>query len=313
LAAPLDHLVERAPPAARADCEREIEDLLIKLLDDGYRFRGIFGVVDDPRIADRAARLLPAFWPDRYRFDETQPTRLRDRGIAELKNVWRRREGLPALEVPLSPETRSADPELARILERVRVEASSEPRADDLARLEAAGLGALPAVTECLAGLPGDHAGREALAALAHRLSNTVREVRLETGEWSPPARLRNAAALEGRSLTSLALVELLVAAVEALPAGGEVALVADRLGDGAGVTVTLRVEAAAASRDGAGVSRHSLVMAAGRLRGGSSGSGVRSRYDDAAGWKREHEAFEAALAVPHGDTFEIRVELEIR
>jgi len=108
----LEQILERADAASKPDIEKEIERILGLLLDDTHRESGLstsFMLGDrsvsmhDPLAADLAACQLVRFWPDRYDYDPTVPTRLRMRRLAHVKDVWRARFGLPPIELPAPP------------------------------------------------------------------------------------------------------------------------------------------------------------------------------------------------------------------
>ncbi len=312
----------RADPAIRAEVEKAMEGILTGLLDDGHRHYGSFGFshrgrgvsLRDPRNADLAACCLASFWPDRYDFDPIGPTRLRERRLAHLKNVWRQRQGLPLIELPAQPDVRSREPGIRLILERIASNPHRGSQLDEMSRLEDAGLGALPWVEETLRGLPANNPARRDLEHFARNLANLVRVATLDSGSWKAPAELRaKLAELEGRPLNPERLIRLVVTGINALPEGtGEVALLADRLGDGTGITLELRVIPAPGDR-GTSVASSFAVMADDRTIDWSSGSGVRHVYDDREDYAEHRKPFRTALAVPHDKTFEIRVRLEVR
>lgn len=313
--------LERAKPGARDLLEREFERILGELLEDTYRHNGSFGfsygdgfvTLHDPLVVDRAACRLHQLWPDRYRYDPKGPTRLRQRRLADVKNVWRKRFGLDPVEVPRAPDVRSKDPEVGKTLERL-LEAGDQERKRGVARLEVVGLGALPLVEDALRNLPKDHSARRELVVLADRLSNLVREAVLETGRWEASEGLkRQVAGFRGKRLESAALVQLVIGAIHALPSGtGDIVLLADRLGDGTGITVTLEVKPVAGDR-GVSVDSAVSVMADNTSLHGSYGSGALTAYDSADDYHDLRKAVDRAIARSRNQTFEVRVELRIR
>jgi hypothetical protein len=313
--------LERAKPGARDLLEREFERMLGELLEDNHRRQGSFGfsygdgfvTLRDPLVADLAACQLHELWPHRYIYNPKGPTELRKRRLAEVKNVWRKEFGLNPVEVPRGPDVRSKDPEIAKILEHL-LEAGERERKRSVAQLEAVGLGALPWVEDRLRELPEDHPARQDLLALADRLSILVREAALETGRWEAPKELKNKlTSLKGKRLTSEVLIELVIGAIQSLPSGtGDVHLVADRLGDGSGITVSLRLEPARGDR-GASVDSALSVMADDQSLHGSFGSGGRTAYDSADDYEDFRKAVDRVIATARDKTFEVLVELRVQ
>lgn len=318
----LADFLKRAAPKKQAEIEKELEGILVLLLDDSHRHGGSFGVsapggsatLRDPTTADLAATTLFSWWPDRYSFDPRGPSRLRERRILGLKNRWRERNGLGPIKIPPFPDVRSKDPEIPKQIDRIVGAADGDRRKTEAARLEEKGLGALPWVEDRLKVLPKDHPARRDLEVLAGRLSLIVREAKFYPGSWKAPKGLRTSIArLQGRGLDSKSLIDLLCEAAKALPEEtGNVTLEADRLGDGTGTSVRLEALPARGDR-GVSVTARTLVTSGGRSLAGSYGNGVRDRYDDPSDFADTLEAIDKALAGSYGQTFEIRIELRIR
>jgi hypothetical protein len=303
--AELKGLLQRAKPEGRTDIERELERILGLLMDETHRQYGSFSfrhgadhvTLTDPLLADRAACQLQEFWPAVYPYDPKGPTRIRERRLIDVKNVFRNRFGLDPIAAPALPDVRSRDPLIPKAVQAL-----------DLPRLEAAGLGALPWIEDRLKERPqGD------LAELARELSNIVHKASLETGTWEAPRDLREMiAGMEGKALNPREVVGLVILSLGALPSKqGDIELRADRLGDGTGTTLTLRVMPGA-GRGGESVDSHLSVEADGRTLMGSDGTGFRSIYGTPARYEDMRKAIEKALGTSHAGTFEIRIELEV-
>jgi len=322
----LEKLLGRAGPEARPAIEREIEGILASLLDDmdrhsgssmGFTLRDRSISLQDPLTADLAACQLVRFWPDRYDYDPTGPTRLRMRRLAHVKNVWRARCGFLPIEIPAPPDVRSRDPEVRQGLDRLVRSESAGERRNDVARLEAAGLGALPWVEDRLGELPAEHPARRDLEELADRLANIVREATLDSGTLEAPEELRiRVADLQGKRLDFETVLRLLRTAIEALPGGkGAIELQADRLGDGTGITVELKAFRASGGEGRCEEGYQIAVSAGGRLIESTSGAILLAEDRGPAGEMRRElkKAIDAALATHHRETFEIRMEPTIR
>jgi hypothetical protein len=255
--------------------------------------------------------LLPGFgemgqeflWPERYQHDPEQPTGVRDREILELRNVWRAARGLPLLEAPLAPDVRSHDPEVPGALERWLAALDSEAKGKEIARLEAAGLGALPWVRDALESTALDPQARRYLEELAGSLTNIVRQATLETGGWKAPEALeRKVKRLEGRPLDGAAFFELLISAHKALEGGtGAIELAAERHGDGKGVALRLRAERTEAPGGPSASCGGSVSTPAGSL-----------GFWPASFSRRYLLEVETALETPHDGFVEIRFWLEL-
>jgi hypothetical protein len=182
------------------------------------------------------------------------------------------------------------------------------------ARLEAAGLGALAWIEEQLSRLPEGHSASADLKAMAARFANSVSEISFDAGNWDAPASLRSQiAALKGQPLTSEAVINLLLKAIESLPdRKGSVVLIADRLGDGTGVGLQLRT---IPGNDDAGTSVDAdlKVVADGKSLEGSHGSGTRDYYARLDSYQHVAKGINKALTLPNNKTFEIRLELNFR
>jgi hypothetical protein len=318
----LGDLLERAPTEARAAVGDQVEGILGALVHDDRECNGNWGVVykdqhvrvQCPLVADLAACTMMEYWPDRYDYDPVGPPRLRQRRLAVLRNVWRGRQGLPLLPVPVVPDVRSRDPGIQAALTRVIAAPEATTRQGELAVVEKAGLGALPWIEDRLRELPADHPARADLRGLADRLSNIVRQAEFRTaGRKAIPALAAAVAATEGKPLEGTTLVGIMVAAAKALAKGcGDVTVRADRLGDGTGVT--LEVEATAVSGRPEGDMGVSLSVQAGPRQVLSQGSGGgRDLGNDADDYAEARRAFDQALATPHDGTFEIVVGLKFR
>jgi hypothetical protein len=93
----LDDVLRQVPGERKRDAEAKLEDLAISLLTDptrsngmmGFTFQGSFVSLTDPRSSDLTACAIVNLWPDRYRFDPTQPETARDRQIAEILTAWK--------------------------------------------------------------------------------------------------------------------------------------------------------------------------------------------------------------------------------
>jgi hypothetical protein len=320
--ASLMELTERAAAAKKGELEDAIENILGQLLDDLRVYNGHFGFsygddsvsLIDPRVADLAACTMVGFWPDRYRFDPIGPARLKDRRITVLKNAWRARHGVPPLPLSTAVHVKSKDPAVPAALERAIGSANEEERRREIARLESAGLGALPWVEEKLRKLPAGHAASADLSALSRRLSNTIAEVSLEAGGNKAPVPLQSQVAeLKGKPLTSAAVIGLLLSALEALPGeSGDVLLIADRLGDGTGVYLQLRM-VPATDEQGNSAKANTSVVADGRVLAGSYGSGARAAYDKADRYEDVAKGIDKALTLPTDKSFEIRLDVHFR
>ena len=297
---------------ASPEAEGAIEALALELLDSGREFRGSFGNTTNPRVADFAAAALAARWPDRYRFDFGAPRRLRDRQLRVLRNVRRAARGEPLLPEPQRPRIApvapaSIDPLFAR-LDRLRDE---EARRGVLARIEALGLGALPAVLQRSASR-----SRADLNRLARRLASHVRVVRPASGSepHSPElaARLRG---LVGRALRPSRVVDLLVEFAEEPPDGVRaIALVIDREGDGAGVELTVGLAPGVAPPRGQGsVGISTSVSAADRNLYNSTGTALRSMATKQTYYEDFAEALMCALEAPPEAPIDARYALGLR
>ena len=307
-------LLGRADPPSKPAIEREIEGILIVLLDDLHRTRASCSrrlrdrwvSFCDPRNADLAAIRLATTWPERYDFDPTVPTRLRDRRILGLKNAWRRTRGLEPLPESPRPDVRSRDPGVVTAIGIVADALDAAKRREGIVRLETFGLGALPWIEDRLRDLPRDHAAREDLEALANRLANRVCSVAIECkDEGVRRAVEARVVDLEGKPLDPDVVVDVWLHALRCLHGAGRIHLEADRLGDGAGVDVRIRIDPA--SGEGRSRVQHShTITAAGRTVDQSWGSGA---YDD--DFAEAREAIASALSRHRHETFEILLDGE--
>lgn len=144
-------------------------------------------------------------------------------------------------------------------------------------------------------------------------LHNTVAEVIFSGEAKDIPAKVRDqASSSQGKDLSAKALIELLLAAAESLPKGtGRVALIADRLGDGAGACLQVQVKAASKPAENSGsVHSHFSITGNHRVLGGKYGNGSRSSYDTPDDYEDEIKAMNKALSLPEEQTFEFRLEL---
>ncbi len=193
------------------EAARIAEKLLAQLLEDAADSGT--DVSDDPmtRVCDHAAALAE-LWPPDYTFDLDAPLDKRNFQLAVVKNVWRGKQGLPALPLPeLKPVQRLPEATTKAALAKVIAATSAAGREAALKELESLGLPALPAVLETLAALPEQHASREPLQRLAQRLANVVSDVQL-AGELSTvdDEFRERVDALRNRPLTSKSFVALL-------------------------------------------------------------------------------------------------------
>ncbi|MCE9636287.1 MAG: hypothetical protein K8T90_11345 [Planctomycetes bacterium] len=225
-----------------------VEALVASLLDDA-RETGTTSMgkrTVHPRVCDEAAKQLAVVWKQPFVWDGDEEER--DQQIAELRNVWRQRCGVPPLALPV-PATvaRVADAELRPLLDRLVASPGDIGAQEGVVNL---GLGALPGIGEALDRLPQDHAARLSLTALAARVGAIVREARVADGSAPVPAPVIDAlAALRARPLTSAALRDLFLGAMKSSAASARRVEVAADLRGGTGFVVSVRISNGDGSR----------------------------------------------------------------
>jgi hypothetical protein len=232
-----------SPEAATA-----IEDLLVYALDDTGEDIGTSWFDDrslpSPRVCDLAGHELAQRWPDRYDFNHEAPLVERNRMLVELKNVWRRDKGLAPLPLPQRPEIPSVPDEIVRpLLEHIVQSPTSKDR-EAINGLEDLGLKALPAVRALLDDMDEEHPARPVIIELAVHLANTVREVTIDPDSVEPDHLLvEQIENLKERSLTPKRIADLLLAATQRLPPDATgVELHVDRMSDGTGIVLSVRL-----------------------------------------------------------------------
>jgi hypothetical protein len=231
------------------------EKVLIQALDDTEKDTGSSGSwygksYYNPRVCDLAGYALALRWPERYTFDLEAPLSQRNRQVVELKNVWRKAQGLAALPLPQPPEIPASPDEIVQpLLDQLLQSPGNEGR-QAIDKLEVLGLGALPAVRRTLANLAADDPARPMVAALAARLANIVREINLEPDSLEPEGGLaEHLAALKGQSLSSKALVDLLLDVTRGRsPSSNGIEIEVSRSGDNTGVILMVRLTNVAGS-----------------------------------------------------------------
>jgi hypothetical protein len=237
------------PPRLGTNAAREhaaVERLLIELLDDREdRLDMSAGTgrnsISYPRVADLAAMTLCRLTPARYAFDFSAPLTARDRGLLQLKNSWRRSQGLQSLPAatPRSVAILS-DEALRPLLDELLCSQGAE-RANVQKQIEHLGLGALPAARRRFNQTGKEHPSRVALDYLVRRLACTVAEVKLAPQSLSLDERLNaRLNAMQGKPFGPAALVQVVDELLKHLPA--EVyglRLTVERAGDDTGIAVT--------------------------------------------------------------------------
>lgn len=317
----LQEFVERAAKSARETIEKSVEKALVELLEDtdchvgtsySFNYRGAWISLQDPRTCDLAACSLSSYWPCRYDFDPIRPPRGRDRQNVSLRNLWRKGQGIPLLDVPAVPDVRSHDPEVKASVDLILASGEERIRKTEAARLEKAGLGALPWVQDALRGLAKGHLARADLEELANRLATIVSCALFDSGTWEAPAALRTKVSeLKGKRLDAEKIGELLRDSYQALAgSNGEIELVVDRDTGGIGIGLALRITNSGGT-PGDGTAHRYCVNVGGKSLGNSGGAGTRDwiAEDD---HKDEREAAEAALGARHCEVIEMLFWLEL-
>jgi hypothetical protein len=115
---------------------------------------------------------------------------------------------------------------------------------------------------------------------------------------------------MKGALLTETTLLELMLVAARSLPGGrGWVSLEAERVGDGTGVVVSLRLQGS----NGSGTSGGGLCWAAqlgeNMLRA-AAGSGVRDMYDDVSDFDDQRKEIATVLAASRTTPFLVQLHL---
>jgi hypothetical protein len=208
----------------------------------------------DPRICDMAAHVLWMRWPNKYRFDLAAPVAVRDQQLLQLKNIWRKERGLPALAPPEAVRiTRMSEDELRPLWTSILQAANDSERAKAASAVEARGLGALPAARRLLDAVPKDSPLRPALERMVRRLSTMVREVAIETTELPDDHPLARALkASKGKPLGSAQFVELILAYTrQPLATIPGITLAVERAGDDTGIVIKLTRVKQRALQDG--------------------------------------------------------------
>jgi hypothetical protein len=233
----------------KKDLHEAIEELLIVELDDIDELVGMSGTWDgkhfsDPRLCDVAGHILSQREPDLYSFDLGAPLPRRNRGIIEMKNVWRKRHGLAPLPLP-APKVIAPIPRqtLLPLLEALVSKPGGQPGEIE-ARIERLGLGALPDVLDRLNKTGKDAPERGVLERLARRLACIVDGVVIAEGSIKPNAAFAaRLEAMKGKPFEPDAFLSLVRLPVEQLPA--EVYALrfsVNRTGDGTGVTLRVHL-----------------------------------------------------------------------
>lgn len=214
------------PPGLTAAQQNEAaqaaEDLLGAELDDIAVSEGRSGSkpgwsFSDPRLCDIAAHILAHRWPKRYTFDLSADRRVRDRQLAEVKNVWRLARGLEPVPVPEVKDVSSIPAEQVDPL----VDALLRGDAGADAALAAKGIPALKVAQARLTRLGKEASGKSSLESVTKLLGCIVSEAAITP----VPARKDDALAaavkaLEGRTLNKEGLKAFLVHACGHLPEG---------------------------------------------------------------------------------------------
>jgi hypothetical protein len=234
--------VFRDKTADRLELEQLVRSCLLQLLADDAHFAdgvSLAGTRAPVRLhratfADVGASQLAAWWPEEYRFDPAHSGRVRARQIAALRVADARTSKSTAM---VSRVATDDAPELAPLIAAV---CQGDATPDQIARLRASGLRALPAVEEALRRLASDHPARPTLAELAATLANRVTEITFARSASAltddEKARVR---AMQGTSPDERTLLAMLVE-VAAMPAckGKHAVMRFERTGEGNGVAI---------------------------------------------------------------------------
>ncbi|HZE99716.1 MAG TPA: hypothetical protein VE981_22105 [Planctomycetota bacterium] len=316
----LEHAEEEGgnrPPGVTAEdeaaCARIAEDLLAAALDDvtvqeGRSASNPTVSFSDPRVCDAAAHILAFRWPKQYTFNIGANRKLRDRQIAEARNVWRRSRGQEALPLP----EEKARPSLAAEAVDPLVDAVLRGDAGSEEALVSKGLPALKATQARLDTLDKTHGRRHALEESARRLGCIVSETKLS------PVPADNGAAfdalvkgLEGQPLAPQSLRTFVEKAVTIFPQGVVgFNLTVDREADLSGVRVVVETvtETVPKGSSVAGWAMSEIVELGteGLLHHG--GGGRKNYATGPEGWKMLQEPVEQVFASPATKPFSIRI-----
>ena len=198
---------QRRPMALRT----AIIELLVAELDDTDAVWGFSTAcnngkhVGDPPICDIAAHAMNACDPQAYPFDESAPVARRNKSIVEMKNVWRKEQGLAPLPIPVAHTVTPLPKKKLQPLVDELLRSPAEKQGAIEARILTFGVAALPALHELVEEKKKDDPSRAVLERLSRRVGCVIEEVviaedSVEPDGSSPPgSRL----CVEKRSMTT--------------------------------------------------------------------------------------------------------------
>jgi hypothetical protein len=158
------------------------EELLIEAFDDGeQRFKAWYGRIAEPRVCDFAGLLLESrLHPDEELPDWPDSVRARDQKLEELRNLWRKKRGLPPIPFPGPGIVPVAPGRVAELIPDLTHE-SAERRLDSLKRLSQLGPGAWGPFQDLVAA--ASPPAKDRLVKAATDWSNALRSVKAENDE----------------------------------------------------------------------------------------------------------------------------------
>jgi hypothetical protein len=235
-----------------ADSEKlwaAMEKLLAGCLDDCEEWRGSkLGDIGfaDPRVCDVAAHMLAEGSPEKYSFNIGDVLSVRNRRLAEVKNVWRRANKLPQVSVP-RPRSIAAVPAKLVVphLEMLLVDpvflGDPDQHKRSRAEIEKLGPGAFWPVMEFRDGLK-NKADYDLVDNLAKRLACTITDVEFAPRSLKPDSVLsKRLEDLKNQPLDAKSIME--AAALTAKDLRGDVHGVefsSVRSGDGTGFVLVI-------------------------------------------------------------------------
>jgi hypothetical protein len=230
-----------------------MEALLIDRLDDTeergghWSFHNADGMLFvSPRVCDVAAHTLSVACPEKYTFSIAAVRAVRERRLAEMKNIWRTANKLPPLPVP---EARTfaavpaslVQPHLETFLVDPVFLADPSDRDKAQAEIEKLGIGAFWPVLDFRDGLTNKE-DYNRIDGLAKKLATTITAVEFAAGSLKPDAALLGQfEAVKNKPLDAKTFMQAVETGLKELPAEVHGVYVgALRSGDGAGFTLVI-------------------------------------------------------------------------
>ncbi|MCH7903080.1 MAG: hypothetical protein IH944_00775 [Armatimonadetes bacterium] len=287
-------LTEKVIVELLRDEERDIGTL------SGYNLHGREVSLRDARVSEYAAVRLAIIWPEKYPYSDA-PSQFAKRSQAiRFRNTWRESVGLPQLPLPQKPDVGTLAYDVVRpLIDRALNGKTSASRSAALNALRAKGLPALGAVLDQLDNGDSYAERRNEIYDLAKRLSCSVRSVSVTGGGEEGRSIASRIMALEGRTLTSTALVAAINHAIadqkkETLRFRIELS----RDGDGTGIDISVTFYSSHWYRSDSLPSVSSTVIIGSTSIHGSYGSGTSNLITDEYGPSEfkaaVHEAFDS-------------------